>query len=74
MTLRIVTREIIRAELIATASEQFGDLVKAVVDVARGIMVIGGELHSDEEAILLEQGSRQEDLWGIDLYPGKSSD
>jgi len=74
MTLRIVAGEIVRAELIAIAADQFGDLVKAVVDVARGVMVIGGELHADEEAILLEQGSRQEDLWGINLYPGKSSE
>lgn len=72
MTLRIVTHPISRAELTAMAAEQFGDLVKAVVDVAREIMVIGGELHADEEATLLEQGSRQEDLWGINLYPGKS--
>ena len=72
MTLRIITHPITRVELTAIAAEQFGDLVKAVVDVARGIMVIGGELHADEEAILLEQGSRQEDLWGINLYPGKS--
>ena len=72
MTAQIVTHPISRVELTAIAAEQFGDLVKAVVDVGRGIMVIGGELHADEEAILLEQGSQQEDLWGINLYPGKS--
>jgi len=72
MTLRIVTHSITREEFTAIAAAQFGDLVKAVVDVTRGIMVIGGELHADEEATLLEQGSRQEDLWGINLYPGKS--
>jgi len=43
--------------------------VKAVVDVELSIMAIGGELHADEEAVLLEQGSRQQDLWGINLYP-----
>ena len=71
MTTRVLTHSITRAELTAITAERFGDLVKAVVDVAQGIMAIGGELHSDEEAILLEQGSRQEDLWGINLYPGK---
>ncbi len=71
MTTRIVTRPITRSEIAAIAEGRFGDLVKAVVDVAQGIMAIGGELHADEEAILLEQGSRQEDLWGINLYPGK---
>lgn len=74
MTTQIITCPITRAELAAIAAERFGELVKAVVDAARGIMAIGGELHADEEAILLEQGSRQEDLWGINLYPGKQPD
>ncbi|MCD6225754.1 hypothetical protein J7J95_01595 [bacterium] len=51
------------------AKRMFGNLVKAVVDVEKEIMVVDGELHSDEEAFLLEQGSKQEDLWGINLYP-----
>ncbi len=51
------------------ASARFGDMIKAVVDVTRGIMVIDADLHSDEEAELLATGSRQEDLWGINLYP-----
>ena len=53
------------------AQARFGDMVKAVVDVSRGVMAAGGELHSDEEALLLEDGSRQLDLWGINLYPGE---
>lgn len=53
------------------AKERFGDMVKAVVDVELGIMVIGGELHADEEAVLLENGSKQENLWGINVYTDK---
>lgn len=49
-------------------------MVKAVVDVARGVMAIGGELHSDEEAALLDDGSRQHDLWGVNLYPIEAGD
>jgi hypothetical protein len=49
-------------------------MVKAVVDVRRGIMAIGGELHSDEEALLLDDGSAQADLWGINLYPEEADD
>jgi Protein of unknown function (DUF5674) len=49
----------------------FGDLVKAVVDVELGILAIGGELHADEEAVLLGTGSRQSELWGINLYPAE---
>ena len=51
------------------AREGFGDLVKAVVDVEREIVALDGELHADEEALLLEQGSAQRDLWGINIYP-----
>lgn len=51
------------------AQEGFGDLVKAVVDIDKRIMAINGELHADEEAYLLERGSRQANLWGINLYP-----
>lgn len=49
-------------------------MIKAVVDVERGLMAVGAELHSDEEALLLEDGSRQSALWGINLYPGESGD
>jgi hypothetical protein len=51
------------------ASAMFGDLVKAVVDVRRERMAVDAELHSDQEAYLLENGSEQRDLWGINLYP-----
>jgi hypothetical protein len=57
------------AELHQMAAGMFGDLVKAVVDVERGIMVLDAELHADQEALLLDQGSRQADHWGINLYP-----
>jgi Protein of unknown function (DUF5674) len=67
---RLIQSAIARTELAALAEQQFGDMVKAVVDVARGVMAIGGELHADEEAALLDDGSRQSDLWGINPYPG----
>lgn len=67
--LRIVTDAISRADLVAIAAGQFGDMVKVVVDVDRGVMAVGAELHSDEEAALLEDGSEQSSLWGINLYP-----
>jgi Protein of unknown function (DUF5674) len=70
--IQIVRRPIGRAELAAIAAEQFGDLVKAVVDVEHRVMAIGAELHSDEEAALLEGGARQADVWGINLYPSEA--
>jgi hypothetical protein len=48
----------------------FGDMVKIVVDVRRGVVAAGGELHADAEALLLDQGSRLEDLWGANYFPG----
>jgi hypothetical protein len=68
-SIRIVREPIALAELRAIAREQFGEMVKAVVDVPRGILAIGGELHADEETVLLDEGSRPSDLWGINLYP-----
>lgn len=48
----------------------FEDMVKYVVDVQRGVAAVGGELHADAESLLLETGSRQEELWGANYYPG----
>jgi hypothetical protein len=71
MEIVIVRTSVTKAALNAMAGQQFGDMVKAVVDIDQGIMAIGGELHSDEEAQLLEQGSLQKNLWGINIYPGR---
>jgi hypothetical protein len=71
MPIDIVTASVTLDELRRMAAEQFGDLIKAVVDVQRQVMAIGGELHADEEALLLENGSQQADLWGINLYPDR---
>ncbi|RPI16401.1 MAG: hypothetical protein EHM58_12090 [Ignavibacteriae bacterium] len=57
--------------LVKEAEEYYGDMVKAVVDVEREIMAIGGELHSDEEAMLLDDGSLQQNLWGINIWINK---
>jgi len=69
MPIRIINEKISRQELQQIAQESFGELIKAVVDVEKRIMAIGGELHSDEEVVLLEHGSLQENLWGINFYP-----
>ena len=56
------------------AEERFGNMVKAVVDVERGVMALDAELQADEEAVLPAEGCRQEDLWGINLYPDLPGD
>ena len=67
--MEIVEQEISIEELKKMASKMFGNLVKGVVDVESGILVVDAELHSDQEAYLLDRGSKQEDLWGINIYP-----
>jgi hypothetical protein len=52
----------------------FEDMVKYVVDVERRVAAVGGELHADAEEMLLEDGSRQEDLWGANYYPGRGAE
>jgi hypothetical protein len=72
--MKIVLNRISRSELKEMAERMFGDLVKAVVDVEKRIMVVDAELHADQESFLLEQGSKQENLWGINLYPEAGAD
>ena len=74
MRIRIIKTPITKEKLIKIAEEGFGELLKAVVDVEKGIMAISGELHADEETELLRLGSKQEDLWGINLYPQKTGE
>jgi hypothetical protein len=74
MEIKVIRDAVSRDTLQEMATQQFGDMVKAVVDVEQGIMAIGGELHSDEEAILLDHGSFQGNLWEINLYPEKSTE
>ena len=45
------------------------DYIKLAVDIKRNILAGGGILHADCEAVLLEDGSKQEDIWGADWIP-----
>ncbi|MBN2370426.1 MAG: hypothetical protein JXO72_08060 [Vicinamibacteria bacterium] len=67
----IVSARIERAELARLTALYFEDMVKFVVDVEKSVAAVGGEMHADAEALLLEQGSRQADVWGGNYYPGK---
>jgi hypothetical protein len=67
--MQIVAGQITVATLTAMAEASFGDLVKGVVDVRRGLLAVDAGMHSDLEALLLDAGSSQGDLWGINLYP-----
>lgn len=59
-------------ELLRCYCTCFKDMSKAVVDIQEQLIVVDAELHADQEAFLLSEGSKLENLWGINLYPEKS--
>lgn len=67
--MQIVNKKISIPELQKMSEKMFGNLVKAVVDIEKEIMAVDAEFHADQEEFLLEQGSIQEHLWGINLHP-----
>lgn len=72
MDIKIVKEQISKDELKEIARAEFGNVVKAVVDIRQKIMAVGGELHADEEVLLIErENSDRADTWGINLYTEK---
>ncbi len=67
--MKILDKPLAIDELKKIAADTFGEMVKAVVDVRQGLVSIDAELHSDLEAFLIENGSRQNNLWGVNFYP-----
>lgn len=70
----VTSKPVPREELARLVALYFEDMVKFVVDVERGVIAIGGELHADAEAVLLEDGSRQVDVWGGNYFPERGED
>jgi hypothetical protein len=68
----LVSEPISIQQLREAGEELYGDMVKAVIDIEKGVMAVGAELHADEEAFLIERNSRQENLWGINLYTNRA--
>jgi hypothetical protein len=68
MTIKIIHDRITRSELKKLAEETFVEMIKAVADVRRGVIAVGGELHSEARDELLADGSKAHDLWGFSLY------
>jgi hypothetical protein len=75
MDIRIIKDKILLEEVKKMAKEQYGEMIKAVVDVEKETMAIGGELHSDANGLLIEkEESNPQNTWGINIYPEKEGD
>lgn len=72
--MEIIKNTLELSKLKEMAVNTFGNLVKAVVDIDKELLAVDAELHSDLEALLLESGSKQKSLWGINLYPDMQGD
>lgn len=66
-----IVQKISVKELKEMAQKMDGNLVKADVDLANKIVIVDMPMHFEGEQELLESGSKQKDLWGINLFPAK---
>ncbi len=69
--IKIIQKPISKTELDSFLGNPYSDMIKFVVDIQKEILALGGELHADAEAELLEAGSKQSDLWGANIYPSR---
>jgi len=67
----ILDKKIKKSEFAKKYLTYYETISKAVVDIENEIIAVDSELHSDLEALLLENGSQQKNLWGINFYPLK---
>lgn len=74
MNPKIIREKIGKEELIRAAKDTFDTMVKVDVDIARAILTIGGQWHSEGDAILVADGSNHEEVWGVNYYPWRPSD
>jgi len=74
MLVKIIDKKITESELREIAKDFYIDMIKGVADVERGILAMGGEYHMDANAILIENGSRQQNVWGFNWYFDRTGD
>lgn len=60
----VFIKDEVKSKDLKTASEEYGNYIKVVVDIKTKKMAIGGEWHADAEKWLLKIGSKQENIWG----------
>lgn len=68
MSIKIINKKITAGELQEIAKDFYIDMIKGVVDIERGILAMGGEYHLDANMVLIENGSKQQNVWGFNWY------
>jgi len=74
MLIKIIDKKITESELREIAKDFYADMIKGVVDIERGILAVGGEYHMDANMILIENGSKQQNIWGFNWYFDRTGD
>ena len=74
MKIQIISKKIDQKVLVELTNAWFKSFVKFVADIKTGKLAVGGELHSDAELLLLENGAEKSDLWGGNFFPYKLSE
>ncbi|MCX6720600.1 MAG: DUF5674 family protein [Candidatus Staskawiczbacteria bacterium] len=69
--IKIIKDKLPKEELEEIAKNNFGEMVKAMVDIDKKIFAVGGELHADAMERIVEDGSNPNNTWGINIYPNK---
>ena len=69
MRIEIITEPTTRAVAMEIAKEIYGNMVKGVADIEQGVIALGGKWHMDANMKLTGAGSRQDAVWGFNLYP-----
>jgi hypothetical protein len=72
--MRIIREPILLNKLWQESESGFTELIKIVVDIDQEIIAADAEMHADLEELLLESGSKQEFLWGANIYPDKPAE
>lgn len=72
MNIKVINKKITESELRKIAEEFYGEMIKGVVDIEREVLAMGGEYHTDANAVILENGSEQKDVWGFNWYLDRS--
>jgi len=68
MAIHLITKKATKKQ-IEQALETLSSYIKVAVDTQSGILAAGGALHADCEAVLIDYGSRQENIWGANWIP-----